>query len=102
MSFVLGPNLALVGTTYSQLQTIENVPPCIKLTLDVINGSIFYQVKRLDGLSGPGGSWNPETNMVPGSKGIVRQGITGIRVRAANVTTPVTLVTAELLLVGEA
>lgn len=102
MSFILGPQLQLSSTSYSQLTTIENVPPCIKLTLDVLNGSIYYQVKRLDGLAGPGGSWNPETLMIPGSKGIVRQGITGVRVRAANATTPVTLVTVELLLVGEA
>lgn len=101
MAFILGPNVS-PGLTYTPQFTLENLPPCVKLTLDVTNGSIFYQIKRLDGLSGPGGSWNPETFSVPGSKGITRNGITGIRVRSAAITSPVTLVTAELLLAGEA
>lgn len=101
MSFLLGPNLQPT-TSYTQTSTLENLPPCVKVTLDATNGSIYYQIKRLDGISGPGGSWNPETFMVPGSKGIQRVGITGVRVRSASATTPATLVTAECLLQGEA
>lgn len=97
MSFVL---TATSTDAYTQANTLENLPACGKLTLDVTGASIYWQAKLQYPGHTVGGAWAPEVPMVAGSKSVTRGGITGIRFRSATPGTPA-LVTAELIPLAE-
>lgn len=64
---------------YSDQFSIQDTP-INRIVIDVVNQAIYWQLKR----GGAGGYWEGgETLMLPGSRQIVRPGITGIRIRAA-------------------
>lgn len=70
--------------------TLQQLPPIDHVNIDVANTSIYWSIAQAAPLdANRAGTWQDETFMSPGSRTITRQGITGIRVRAA--------VTASLL-----
>lgn len=67
--------------------------PCARVTLDVTNALVAWQLWIEDD---PGG-WSPELQMIPGSKTIVRPGILACRVRAIATGPPWPYITFELI-----
>lgn len=91
-------NNATPGVAYAATATLEGLEPCVKVNFAVSNGLVFYQIKTASfGIHGASGTWLPEVALVPGSKSVTRNGITGVRVRANGITTPLTLVSLEVV-----
>lgn len=84
-TYVLNPGLPKAGVvnTYSQVGAIEDVP-IERMVLDVVNGSIYWQLKVAAPIGSNTGNWESvETYLIPSSKQIIRPNIVGIRFRAA-------------------
>jgi hypothetical protein len=65
--------------------TLQMLPLLDHVNIDVANGGIYFSLLLANSLdaNASGGSWQPETFMLPGSKSLTRSGLVGIRVRAA-------------------
>jgi hypothetical protein len=84
---------------YTAASTLYPLPILDHVNLDVANQAIFWSIAQTNDLTtGLSGAWQPEVYMTPGSRSISRQGIVGIRVRAAvpAASLPVGLVQAQV------
>lgn len=70
---------------YSPAATLENLPFPSRINLDVVNASIYWQLKVAAGPTALNteGTWQTEVFMTPGSRPLLRQYVRGIRFRAA-------------------
>lgn len=69
---------------YTAASTLESLPVLDHVNLDVSNQAIYWSLKQSNDLAtGVTGAWQPEVFMLPGSRVLRRQGMIGIRVRAA-------------------
>lgn len=70
--------------SYQPSSTLANLNGVTRINLDVTNAGIYWQLQLT---SGTGlyteGTWDTEVFMASGSRSLFRNGITGIRVRAA-------------------
>jgi hypothetical protein len=88
MSWVL--NNVTTADGYTSGNTLDGLPFPSRINLDVANAAIYWQLKQSS--HGPGlytgGTWGPETFMLPGSRSLFRAGVRGFRVRSAKPSTP--------------
>lgn len=64
--------------------TLDPLPVCDHINLDVTNAAIFWSIKQTNNLTSPQtGAWQPYVYMAPGSRPIQRFGIVGFRFYAA-------------------
>jgi len=84
---------------YTAATTLDLLPPCSRVNLDVNNTAIYWSVKLA--VAGTQlGAWGPDVFMSPGSRTLQRSNIVGIRVRSAVAGKPAQ-VTAECVPAGE-
>jgi len=70
--------------SYASSSTLDNLPVCDHVNLDVQNGGIYWSIKQTNDLTTDlSGAWQPEVFMATGSRSLSRSGVVGIRVRAA-------------------
>lgn len=73
---------------YTPASTLDNLPAVSRVTLDIANGAIYYQLREIR-VGGAGrtermaDTWGQETLVTPQSKPLHRRGIVGVRFRAA-------------------
>lgn len=69
---------------YQSTSTLDNLPVLDHVNLDVSNQGIFWSLKQTSDLTTDiTGAWQPEVYMLPGSRILDRDGVVGIRIRAA-------------------
>lgn len=69
--------------SYTPQATLDNLPVLDHVNLDVSNQAIYYQLKITRSLVEALGDWDLEVFQAPASRSLYRQGITGVRFRAA-------------------
>lgn len=69
---------------YAAASTLYPLPLIDHINLDVSNQAIYWSIAQTNDLTTEmSGSWQSEVYMVPGSRTIAREGVVGVRVRAA-------------------
>ncbi len=85
---------------YTPANTLDSMPACTRLNIDVFNQAIFWQIRISPVPVERSGTWTDEIFMGPSSRTIQRRFITGARVRSAVAGKPAN-VTLEGVTPGE-
>lgn len=93
-------NNVTTADAYTAATSLDPMPACLRLNIDVYNQAIFWQIRVGSSEVERSGIWLDEVFMGPGSRTIARKYITGARVRSAAVGKPAQ-VTLEAVTPGE-